>query len=195
MTSRSEALWNLLRLRVTQVRLMEVLVASHGPVSGREFARKLGISPTSAIAALKRLEKAGVVTREAVGKAHLWRLDDTEEAVREWRAEHAAARQARLLGLIKEHSGTRHQKVLHCAQDVWDEVRVASAPAAPRRPWEPDLRSLTAIEVTVAGHYEPGRWKMIRHDHCLVTGGDEPGQAMLVTHEECTVLGTSEDEP
>jgi hypothetical protein len=61
-------------------------------------------------------------------------------------------------------------------------------------PWEPDLRSLTAVEVTVAEHYEPGRWKMIRHDHCLVTGGDEPGQAMLVTHKECTVLGRS-DEP
>jgi DNA-binding MarR family transcriptional regulator len=192
-SARSEALWNLLRLRVTQVRLMEILVASPGPVSGREFARKLGLSPTSAIAALKRLEKAGVVTREEHGKAHLWRLDDTNEAVREWRAEYAAARHARLLGLIKEHSGTRHLKVLHCAQDVWDEVRLASVPAVPRQPWEPDLRFFTAIEVTVAEHYEPGRWKMIRHDHCQVIGGENQEQAMLVTHEECTVLGRSED--
>lgn len=193
MTSRSDALWNLLRLRVTQVRLMEILVASPGPVSGREFARRLGISPTSAIASLKRLEKAGVVTREEVGKAHLWQLDDTEEAVREWRAEYAAARQARLLGLLKEHSGTRHLKVLYCAQDVWEEVRLASIPAAPRRPWEPDLRSLTAVEVTMAKHYEPGQWKMIRHDHCLVIGGETQEQAMLVTHDGCTVLGRSED--
>ena len=182
-----------MRLRPTQVRLVEVLVSSNGPVSGREFARRLGISPTSAIASLKRLEKAGVVTREEAGKAHLWRLDDTEEAVREWRAEYAAARHARLLGLIKEHSGTRHLKVLCCAQDVWDEIRMASVPAAPRQPWEPNLHFLTAVEVTVAEHYEPGQWKMIRHDHCLVTGGDEPGQAMLVTHEECTVLGRSDE--
>ena len=193
MNARSDALRDIMRLRPTQVRLVEILVSSNGPVSGREFARKLGISPTSAIAALKRLEKAGVVTREEVGKAHLWRLDDTEEAVREWRAEYAAARQARLLGLLKEHSGTRHRKVLCCAQDVWDEVRMASALAAPRQPWEPDLRSLTAVEVTVAEHYEPGRWKMIRHDHCLVTGGETQEQAMLVTHKECTVLGRSED--
>jgi predicted ArsR family transcriptional regulator len=191
--ARSDALRDVMRLRPTQVRLVEILVSSNGPVSGRAFARKLGISPTSAIAALKRLEKAGVVTREEVGKAHLWRLDDAEEAVREWRAEYAAARQARLLGLIKEHSGTRHLKVLHCAQDVWDEIRVASAPAAPRMPWETDLRSLTAVEVTVAEHYEPGRWKMIRHDHCQVTGGETQEQAMLVTHEGCTVLGRSED--
>jgi predicted ArsR family transcriptional regulator len=182
-----------MRLRPTQVRLVEILVSSKGPVSGREFARKLGISPTSAIAALKRLEKAGIVTREEAGKAHLWRLDDTEEAVREWRAEYAAARQARLLGLIKEHSGTRHLKVLCCAQDVWDEIRMASAPAPARRPWEPDLHSLTAVEVTVAEHYEPGQWKMIRHDHCQVTGGETQEQAMLVTHLECTVLGRSDD--
>jgi DNA-binding Lrp family transcriptional regulator len=193
MTSRSDALWNLLRLRVTQVRLMEILVAAPGPVSGREFARRLGISPTSAIAALKRLEKAGVVMRREAGKAHLWELDDTEPAVRAWRAEYAAERHARLLGLIKEHSGTRHLKELWCARDVWDEVRMASVPAAPRMPWEPDLHSLTAVEVHLAEHYEPGRWKMIRHDHCLVIGGDEPGQAMLVTHLECTVLGRSED--
>jgi DNA-binding Lrp family transcriptional regulator len=180
-------------LRPTQVSLVEILVSSNGPVSGREFARKLGISPTSAIAALKRLEKAGVVTREEVGKAHLWRLDDTEEAVREWRAEYAAARQARVLGLIREHSGTRHLKVLWCARDVWEEIQLASVAAAPPMPWEPDLRSLMAIQVTVAEHYEPGQWKMIRHDHCQVTGGEIPGQAMLVTHEGCTVLGRSEN--
>lgn len=180
-------------LRPTQMRLIEILAASHKPVSGREFARRLEISSTSAIAALKRLEKAGIVTREEFGKAHLWQLDAKDRTVAGWLAERAAARHDRLIGLISRHSGTKHLKVLNCAQDVWDEIRMTVPPAPPRQPWEFDLHSLTAIEVSVAEHYEPGRWKMIRHDHCQVIGGETEEQAMLVTHDECTVLGTSED--
>jgi DNA-binding transcriptional ArsR family regulator len=180
-------------LRPTQMRLIEILAASRGPVSGREFARRLEISPTSAIAALKRLEKAGIVIREEAGKAHLWRLDETDQIVRGWLAERSAARHDRLLGLIQRHSGTRYLKILNCAQDVWAEIRLTAPPAQPRLPWDFDLHSLTAIEVHVAEHYDPGRWKMTRHDHCQVIGGETREQAILVTHDDCTVLGESED--
>jgi DNA-binding MarR family transcriptional regulator len=190
----SDALRDLMRLRPTQARLVEILVSSDRPLSGREFARRLGIAPTTAIAALSRLEKAGVVTREAAGKAHLWRLDDTEEYIREWRAEHAAARRARLADLIERHYWTPFGKVLYCAQDVWDGILLDWPARKARQPPEPDGHALMAIEVHVAEHYEPGQWKMIRHDRCQVTGGETPEQAVLVTHEECTVLGRS-DEP
>lgn len=180
-------------LRPTQVRLVEILAASSEPVSGRAFARRLGISPTSAIASLHRLQDAGIVICTGSGRAHLWQLDRSNPVVAAWLAERAAARYDRLIGLIKRHSGTRHLKVLHCAQDVWDEIRLTTPPAPPANPWEPDLSFFTAIQVQMAEHYEPGRWKMIRHDHCQVIGGETQEQAMLVTHDECTVLGRSED--
>lgn len=97
----------------------------------------------------------------------------------------------RLTGLIKEHYGTKYQKVLQCAQDIWDALKETSAPAEPRRPWEPDLTFLTGINITVIPSYAPGRWKLVRHDHCEVIGGETIDQAMIVTHEDCTILAES----
>jgi hypothetical protein len=88
MTSASDSILSL--LRPTQLRLMEILALSARPVSGREFARILEISPTSAIAALKRLEKAGIVYWEPSGKAHLWRLAESDPTVQAWLAETGA---------------------------------------------------------------------------------------------------------
>lgn len=191
MSASSDALRDLLRLRPTQVRLVDILAAASAPVSGRAFARWLGISPTSAIASLKRLEKAGIVTREEVGKAHLWRLDVTNPAVLDWKAAYVARRRGVLLGLIREHSWTKYGKVLLCAQDVWADVKASVPPAPPRMPWEVDL-DLFGIQVNVIDSYEPGRWRVVRHDHCQVIGGETQEQAMLVTHEGCTVLATSD---
>jgi hypothetical protein len=94
-----------------------------------------------------------------------------------------------IAGLIKEHSGTKCQKVLTCAQDVADALAHISTPTPPRLPWEPDLAALTGIDVVVSPDAAPGTWRLLRHDHCDVIGGETPDQAMIVTHRNCTVLG------
>jgi hypothetical protein len=43
-------------------------------------------------------------------------------------------------------------------------------------------------EVQVIPHYEPGQWKLTRHDACEVTGGETIGQAVIVSHRDCTVI-------
>lgn len=104
----------------------------------------------------------------------------------------------RLLSLIKEHSGTRCQKVLTCAQDVLDAVTAASAPAAPRMPWEPDLSWALGIDVIVAPDSAPGTWRLVRHDHCTVEyvhSAIDSREVGVVHHRECSVLGSSEDPP
>lgn len=179
-------------LRPTQLRLVKILASSSSPVSGREFARRLEISPTSAIASLKRLERAGLVTRRRFGKAHLWSLNVSNKVMADWLAAFAAQRRHILLGLIKEHSWTKYGKVLLCARDVWEDIQRSSDQVPQRMPWEADLSFFTGVQVTVIDSYEPGRWKMIRHDHCEVIGGETPDQAMIVTHERCTILGESE---
>ncbi|MCW2929993.1 MAG: hypothetical protein JWM19_955 [Actinomycetia bacterium] len=95
----------------------------------------------------------------------------------------------KVAGLIREHAGTMYRKTLTCAQDVAYAVASMALPVAPRLPWETEISSLTGIEVVVIGGYEPGQWKMTRHDHCDVIGGEDIGQAMIVSHKECTVLG------
>jgi hypothetical protein len=97
-----------------------------------------------------------------------------------------------IAGLIREHSGTKYQKVLTCAQDVADALADVSTPAPPRMPWEADLTFLTGINVVVSPDAAPGTWQLLRHDHCEVIGGETPDQAMIVTHRDCTVLGSND---
>lgn len=94
-----------------------------------------------------------------------------------------------ITGLIKEHYGTKHAKVLLCARDVANALADVSTPGPHRMPWEPDLASLIGINIVVNPDAAPGTWRLIRHDHCDVIGGDLPEQSMIVTHRNCTVLG------
>jgi hypothetical protein len=64
---------------------------------------------------------------------------------------------------------------LTCAQDVFGELQEVPLSAEP--------------EILVIPHYEPGQWKLVRHDSCDVIGGETIDQALIVSHENCTVLG------
>ncbi len=92
-----------------------------------------------------------------------------------------------LVALVRASLGDG-QRELQCAPDV--------CRALPRSPLEgyrnvsPDIPASMAlgIRVTMMDHYEPGRWRLIRHDRCDVIGGFDLGQAVMITHEHCTVL-------
>jgi hypothetical protein len=93
-----------------------------------------------------------------------------------------------LTGLIRAHAGTPCRKVLVCARDVWEAVEAAGLPAALAQPLEFSPCELTGTEVIVAPGYAAGRWKLIRHDSCLVVGLTPLGRE-AASHACCTVLG------
>ena len=66
---------------------------------------------------------------------------------------------------------------LTCAQDVFYELQEIL-------PTEAD-----EVQVTVIPHYEPGQWKLMRHDSCDVIGGATIDEALIISHKDCTVLG------
>jgi len=67
--------------RVTAARHEDVLAVLAGkPKTGREVARALGISPTTAIARLGELRDWGMAQARAVGRSTLWSLADGEES-------------------------------------------------------------------------------------------------------------------
>lgn len=92
-----------------------------------------------------------------------------------------------LIALMGKYSGLRPLKRLQCARDVADELAAAGAPPPILTAWD----RLAGTEVMVIPDYEPGRWKLVGHDHCTVIGGEAIDQAMIVSHENCTVLGES----
>lgn len=73
---------------------------------------------------------------------------------------------------------------------MWDAL-LEEFPDSPWRPWKPGVAELAGIEVRIVPSYRPGQWKLIRHDHCAVTGGDVPGRPLALSHESCTVLAES----
>ncbi len=68
----------------TTFRALESLAGAASPVSGRAVARALNVSPTTALAALALLQKAGFVTSESVGRSSLWRLNERNPTVLRW---------------------------------------------------------------------------------------------------------------
>jgi hypothetical protein len=93
----------------------------------------------------------------------------------------------RLEALIRDHWAAPHLKVLTCAPDVWRKLQDISREAEERDPGRPlfmpaPLMPLLGIQVRVQEGREPGWWRMIRHDHCEVSGSE-------VTHDRCTWLG------
>lgn len=93
-----------------------------------------------------------------------------------------------LISLLNTHAGTPHRTVLVCAQGVWEKLKASGAPVAICHPWEFDVSELTGTGVIIAKGYEPGRWKLIRHDKCEVIGGETIDQALIVHHEGCAVI-------
>ncbi|MFJ9776585.1 hypothetical protein ACIRVF_36015 [Kitasatospora sp. NPDC101157] len=63
---------------------LKALAAATVPPSGRMMAKNLGISPTTATAALERLREAGFATSSQVGRANLWHLTTDSEIMRAW---------------------------------------------------------------------------------------------------------------
>ena len=60
-------------LELVQRRLLTVLTKSKVPLTGRRAAIAAGVSPTTAMRALRDLEKQQLVTSMAKGRATLWR--------------------------------------------------------------------------------------------------------------------------
>lgn len=60
------------------------LAVSPKPVSGRMMADKLGVSPTTATAALGKLRDAGFAMSSREGRADRWRLNTDSALVRSW---------------------------------------------------------------------------------------------------------------
>ena len=63
------------------------LAASPEPMSGRMMAAALGISPTTATAALGKLRDAGFAMASREGRADRWRLNTDNALVRSWMEE------------------------------------------------------------------------------------------------------------
>jgi hypothetical protein len=80
-----------------------------------------------------------------------------------------------LAGLIDGWGADGSPLTLTCAEDVMHELDEVVYSAEP--------------EILVIPHYEPGQWKLTRHDACTVIGGETIDQALIVSHENCTVLG------
>jgi hypothetical protein len=80
-----------------------------------------------------------------------------------------------LAGLIAGWTADGSPVTLTCAQDVFGELQETSL--------------LAGTDVQVMTHYEPGQWKLMRHDSCTVLGGETIDQALIISHESCTILG------
>ena len=89
MTSTSEQLRAL--LDDTAFRALESLAGADTPVSGRALARALNVSPTTALAALALLKKAGFAAAETAGRSTLWYLDERNPTIRRWLVETSGA--------------------------------------------------------------------------------------------------------
>lgn len=89
MTSTAEQLRAL--LDDTAFRALESLASASTPVSGRALARALDVSPTTALAALATLQKAGFVTAAVAGRSSLWSLDECNPMMQSWLEEASGA--------------------------------------------------------------------------------------------------------
>jgi hypothetical protein len=81
-----------------------------------------------------------------------------------------------LARLLREWGRAGAPLVLTCAEDVFCELQEFPLPEEPE------------IQVLATGRYDPGQWKLTRHDSCLVLGGETIEQAVIVTHPFCAVI-------
>lgn len=78
-----------------------------------------------------------------------------------------------LAGLIDGWGADGAPLTLACAQDVMFELGEVPYSAEP--------------EILVIPHYEPGQWKLTRHDACEIWG-QTIEDAVIVSHGRCTIL-------
>jgi predicted nucleotidyltransferase len=72
-----------------RARVLDVLLAADGPLSGRDVAKRCGVSPTTAGDALDELAERGLVRVAPRGRALLWQVDEDHafiRMVRDWTA-------------------------------------------------------------------------------------------------------------
>lgn len=74
-------------LSETKFRALEVLAESGDPLSGRQVATALRVSPTTANRALSTLSEAGFVVSRKSGRANLWQLSTSHPSISAWLAE------------------------------------------------------------------------------------------------------------
>lgn len=70
----------------SRARVLDVMLASDGPLSGREIASRAEIAPTTANDALDALYEAGLAQVRPSGRSHLWSITDEHALVRMLRA-------------------------------------------------------------------------------------------------------------
>ena len=68
-----------------RARVLDVLFAHTGALSGRSIARQAGLSPTTVNGALAQLAEAGIVSAQIKGRAHLWALQEANSLVLQMR--------------------------------------------------------------------------------------------------------------
>ena len=68
----------------TPYRALTVLAEANSPISGRSVAAALGVSPTTATAALGKLREAGLAVATREGRADRWRLEQDNPTVAAW---------------------------------------------------------------------------------------------------------------
>jgi DNA-binding transcriptional ArsR family regulator len=67
----------------SHIAVLRVLQDAASGATGREIARGAGVAPQAARDALARLERAGIVIRQAAGRAYLFRLNREHRLVRD----------------------------------------------------------------------------------------------------------------
>lgn len=94
-----------------RARVLDVLLAADNPLSGRDVAKRCGISPTTAGEALEELADRGLVRVVPRGRALLWQLDEEHafvRMVRDWTAGVDAA----VAGLVADALGEQPESVI-----------------------------------------------------------------------------------
>jgi predicted nucleotidyltransferase len=94
-----------------RARVLDALLAADGPLSGRDIAKRCGVSPTTAGDALDELADRGLVRVAPRGRALLWQLDEDHafvRMVRDWTAGVDAA----VAGLVADTLGETPESVV-----------------------------------------------------------------------------------
>jgi len=90
---------------------------------------------------------------------------------------------AELQYLLTTAARASGRKTLTCAQDVLTAIREANPPAEPADFGQPSLSTLTAVDIITDPTYQPGQFRLVRHDSCHVNVS-----AQEVTHGLCPAI-------
>ena len=85
--------------------------------------------------------------------------------------------------LLTAAARTPGRKDFRCAADVVDALSEAIPAAEPVPPGQPSLALLMGVSIIRESAFEPGRFRMVRHDRC-----DVDVEARTVSHGRCPVI-------